>query len=112
MHWFYLVLAVVLEVIGTTAMKWLVNRGYIITGTLFVALMVGLAYVALSQATNKIPIALANAFWEGLGMILIASISLVFLNEAISLAQGMALVLAMIGIIIINIGNAMQEQTL
>lgn len=110
MHWIYLIIAVTLEVIGTTVMKWLVNEDQLLLGSLFITLMVGLAYLALSQATSKIPIALANAFWEGLGMILIASVSFVFLGEAISIGQMFALLLAIIGIVIINSGHAMQEK--
>ncbi|WP_372761197.1 multidrug efflux SMR transporter [Pseudoalteromonas sp.] len=111
MHWIYLIIAVILEVIGTTVMKWLVDNDHILLGSLFVTLMVGLAYLALSQATSKIPIALANAFWEGLGMVFIASVSIVFLGEAISVGQVFALFLAISGIVIINSGHAMQEQT-
>ena len=55
MHWIYLIIAVTLEVIGTTVMKWLVNEDQLLLGSLFVTLMVGLAYLALSQATSKIP---------------------------------------------------------
>ena len=43
-------------------------------------------------------------------MILIASVSFVFLGEAISIGQMFALLLAIIGIVIINSGHAMQEQ--
>lgn len=110
MHWFYLILAVVFEVIGTTVMKWFVNQGHMLLGTISVAFMVGLAYVTLSQATTKIPVALANAFWEGLGMVLIASVSLVFLGEAISIGQAFALLLAVVGIAITNYGSYVQNQ--
>lgn len=109
MHWFYLVLAVVFEVVGTTIMKWFVNQGYMLSGTLFVTFMVGLAYLSLSQATTRIPVALANAFWEGLGMLLIALVSFAFLGEAISAGQAFALLLALLGIVVINYGAYVQN---
>lgn len=110
MHWFYMVLAVVFEVIGTTVMKWFVNQGQMLLGTFFVAFMVGLAYLSLSQATSRIPVALANAFWEGLGMLLIALVSFAFLGESISLGQAGALLLAILGIVVINYGSYVQNQ--
>src|SRR5690554_1742971 len=91
-------------------MKWFVNQGYMLWGTLFVAFMVGLAYLSLSQATSRIPVALANAFWEGLGMLLIALVSFAFLGESISLGQAAALVLAIVGIVIINYGSYLQSK--
>lgn len=99
------------EVIGTAVMKWFVNQGYMLWGTLFVAFMVGLAYLSLSQATSRIPVALANAFWEGLGMLLIALVSFAFLGEAISAGQAFALLLALLGIVVINYGSYVQNNS-
>ncbi len=97
------------EVIGTTTMKLLVSEGHQVAGTLVAIGMIGISYVLLSQATIKIPVALANAFWEGFGMILIAGVSIAILGERISVMQGIALVLAIAGIVITNYGHHLQE---
>ncbi len=109
MHWFFLILAVLGEVSGTTAMKILVSGGHQISGTLVAIIMIGLSYILLSQATTKIPVALANAFWEAFGMILIAAISIAVLGEQISALQSMALILAIAGIVITHYGHYTEE---
>ncbi|GGO67325.1 DMT family transporter [Bowmanella pacifica] len=110
MHWLFLILAVVGEVIGTIGMKLLVEANQHFYGMLLAAGMVGLAYLLLSQATSIIPVALANAFWEGLGMVLIALGSLYFLGEHISALQMGAIVLALAGIGVLHYGHHLSEQ--
>jgi len=109
MHWVFLLLAILGEVAGTTSMKLLVSAGHPWAGTLVVTAMIGLSYVLLSQATLRIPIAMANAFWEGLGMILIATVSWLWLDEQIQPTQAAAIALAVVGIVILNIGHHRQE---
>ncbi|MBO1926428.1 hypothetical protein J3998_02480 [Thiomicrorhabdus sp. 6S2-11] len=109
MHWVFLLLAVIGEVAGTTAMKVLVSYGHQVAGTLVAIGMIGVSYLLLSQATTKIPVALANAFWEGFGMILVAIVSILILNEHISILQTVALLLAITGIVITHYGHHLQE---
>lgn len=110
MHWFYLIAAVSAEVVGTTLMKFLVSAGQLAQGTLAAIFMVAMAYLFLGKATLRIPVALANAFWEGLGMILIALASLCLLDESISTMQAVGIGVALLGIVIINYGHHQQEQ--
>ncbi|MCX7544115.1 DMT family transporter [Marinicella gelatinilytica] len=110
MHWLYLSLAVIGEVIGTSLMKLLVSGGFLLSGILVAVSMIGISYVLLSQATRTIPVALANAFWEGFGMILIGMVSFMILGEKISAIQTAALLMAVFGIIVINYGHYLQEQ--
>ncbi|MBA4502428.1 DMT family transporter [Marinobacterium marinum] len=105
MHWIFLILAVVGEVLGTTLMKWIVGEGYLFYGTLIAVVMVGVSYVLLSRATLRIPITLANAFWEGVGMVLIALVSLLWLGEQISEYQAAGLALALVGVALTNYGH-------
>ncbi len=109
MHWFYLTAAVSAEVIGTTLMKFLVSADQLALGTLAALTMIALAYLFLGKATVRIPVALANAFWEGLGMILIALVSLQLLGETISLLQGAGIGVAIVGIVVLNYGHYQQE---
>lgn len=109
MHWVFLVLAVVGEVIGTTLMKVFISEGYLIAGTVIAMLAVGVSYLFLSRATIRIPVSFANAAWEGIGMVLIAFISYLWLQEQISLLQTAGIVLSLAGITIIHYGYR-QEQ--
>ncbi|MGB2130318.1 MAG: DMT family transporter [Marinobacterium sp.] len=110
MHWVFLILAVVGEVVGTTLMKLIVSEGALLYGTLVAVIMVGLSYLFLSRATLRIPITLANAFWEGVGMVLIAMVSLLWLGESITSLQAAGLALALIGVGLTNYGHFYAEQ--
>lgn len=110
MHWVFLCLAVVGEVIGTSLMKLLVSQNHLLSGIAVAVSMIGVAYVLLSQATKTIPVALANAFWEGFGMILVGLVSFILLGEHVNSLQASAMLLAVAGIIIINYGHYVQEQ--
>lgn len=109
MHWIFLILAVVGEVLGTTLMKLIVGEGYLFYGTLVAVTMIGLSYLFLSRATLRIPITLANAFWEGMGMVLIALVSLLWLGEQISEYQVAGLALALVGVALTNYGHFHQQ---
>ncbi|EKF19744.1 DMT family transporter [Nitratireductor pacificus] len=109
LHWLYLIAAVSAEVVGTTLMKLLVSAGHLAQGTLAAIIMVGLAYLLLGKATHRIPVALANALWEGFGMILIALVSLHLLDESISAMQAVGIGTALLGIAVINVGHYRQE---
>lgn len=111
MHWLYLSLAVFAEVVGTIGMKHLISVGQLIQGTLAALAMIALAYLFLGRATLRIPVAVANAFWEGLGIVLIAFASYVLLGEQISFMQGIGIATAVLGIGIINYGHHQQGQT-
>ncbi len=110
MHWLFLSLAVIGEVVGTSFMKLLVSSGHLLPGIFVAVSMIGISYVLLSQATRAIPVALANAFWEGFGMILIGMVSFTILGEKITTLQTAALLMAVAGIIIINYGHYLQAQ--
>ncbi len=110
MHWIFLILAVVGEVIGTTLMKLIVTDGVLLYGTLVAVVMVGISYLLLSRATLRIPITLANAFWEGVGMVLIALVSLLWLGESITSIQAAGLGLALAGVALVNYGHYREEQ--
>ncbi len=110
MHWIFLILAVVGEVLGTTLMKLIVGEGYLLYGSLVAVAMIGLSYLLLSRATLRIPITLANAFWEGMGMVLIALVSLLWLGEQITEYQVAGLALALVGVGVTHYGYFRQQQ--
>lgn len=104
MHWVFLTLAVVGEVLGTSLMKVFSSEGHLLIGTLIAMSAVGVSYVFLSQATLRISVTFANAAWEGLGMVLITGISFVWLQEQISPLQFLGLALSLIGIAVVHYG--------
>lgn len=110
MHWVFLTLAIVGEVAGTSLMKVFISEGYLIAGTAIAMMAVGLSYLLLSRATIRIPVAFANAAWEGIGMVLIAFVSYLWLQEQISLAQMGGIVLSLVGITVIHYGYEQENE--
>lgn len=109
MHWVFLTLAIIGEVVGTSLMKLFVDEGYLVAGTAVAMLAVGLSYLLLSRATIRIPVTFANAAWEGIGMVLIAFISYLWLQEQISVVQAIGIALSLVGIAVIHHGYQQEE---
>lgn len=106
--WLLLVIAIVTEVLGTLAMNasgdtrvwWMYILMYIFICS---------SYSILSFALRSIPVGIAIAIWEGLGVILITGISYFFLEEPLSQKKFFGLCLAVTGIILLNFGEAESE---
>jgi len=105
MSWVYLILAIIMEVIGTTNMK--LSQGF--TKTLpsvlvFVFYIISFAFLTL--ALKKLDISITYAIWSGLGTGLIAAIGFLYFKEPVT-----AIKLVSIGLIVIGvIGLALVEQ--
>lgn len=67
-HVYMLFAAIALEVTGTTFMKFSVMHEWLI-GYPVMLLLMGFSYFCLSKAVKKIPISVAYAVWEGIGLI-------------------------------------------
>ena len=97
MYGFYLAVAIVLEVAGTTCMK--LSEGFtrVIPSVLvFVLYMVSFAFMIL--ALKKMELGVVYAIWAGLGTALIAIIGIVCFQESVSLLK-----IASIGFIVLGV---------
>ena len=80
-HVYMLFAAIALEVTGTTFMKFSVMHEWFI-GYPVMLLLMGFSYFCLSKAVKKIPISVAYAVWEGIGLMGTAFIAWIIFNEA------------------------------
>ena len=78
--WYMLFLAIALEVTGTSTMKFFATHGRM-EGYVFMLIFIGLSYFALSKAVIRIPISVAYATWEGVGLIGTAFVAWFVFNE-------------------------------
>ena len=78
-HWLCLLAAILFEVAGTTVMK--LSFGWRFAH----AALAGLSYYSLAKATTGLPVGVAFAFWEALGLALITLSSICILGEPFSL---------------------------
>lgn len=102
MAYVYLLVAIVAEVIATSALK--ASEGFTRVGP--VALVVvgyGLAFYMLSMTLRTIPVGIAYAMWSGLGIVLISIVSRVLFGQKLDAPAvlGMALIIA--GVLVMNL---------
>ena len=97
-QWLYLILAIVFEVAGTTAMKF--SEGFtktIPSVVMFVFYILSL--VALTYALKKIDMSMAYAVWAGVGTALITVVGIVFFKEPSSMLKIVSIVLIIAGVV-------------
>lgn len=102
--WYMLLLAIALEVTGTSIMKFFAVHGRI-EGYIFMLVFIGLSYFALSKAVLRIPISVAYAVWEGIGLIGTAFVAWFIFNEDMPLLKILAFTVILSGLVMIKKGT-------
>ncbi|WP_439214210.1 DMT family transporter [Duffyella gerundensis] len=102
--WFCLSLAIIFEVSSVTSMK-IVSADNHWTGMAVMYVTIGLSFTFMAFALKKIPLAVAYATWESLGLLAIAAIGSFFFKEHLSFIQMSGILLLLGGVILVNIGE-------
>ncbi|KAF1071919.1 MAG: Spermidine export protein MdtJ [Pseudomonas citronellolis] len=102
--WIYLFAAIGFEVAGTTSIK-LAHHLAPLYGHLLMYVMIGLSYYCLSLAIKRVPVGVAYALWEGIGIVLITLVSVTWLGEQLSLDKALGLAVMIAGILLIKSGT-------
>lgn len=101
-HWIFLGIAIVGEVVATSALK--TSEGFT---KLVPSLLVASGYIAafyfLSLALRSIPVGIAYAIWAGLGIVLVAAIAWVLHGEKLDGAAIAGMLLIVAGVIVMNV---------
>lgn len=101
-HYVYLLLAIVAETIGTTALQ--ASQQFSRLGpSVIVVISYGIAFYLLAMALRFMPVGVAYAIWSGLGIVLIALIGLVMFGQKLDIAAVVGLGLIIAGIVIIQL---------
>ncbi|EGL54972.1 MAG: SMR family transporter [Pseudomonadota bacterium] len=101
-HWIYLAIAIVAEVIATSALKAsheftrLIPTIIVVTGYLT-------AFYFLTLSLRVIPVGIAYAIWAGLGIVLIAIISWILYGQKLDLPALLGMGLIISGVLVINL---------
>jgi len=102
MGWILLVLAIVLEVVGTTNMK--LSEGFSkLVPSVLVLFFYALSIVALTFAVNRLDVSVAYAVWSGMGTALVALIGIWVFQESLSATKLIALGLIIVGVAMLHL---------
>lgn len=100
-----LFLAILLEITGTSLMKFFSLQGENY-GYFLMIIFIGLSYFSLSKAVIKIPISTAYAVWEGIGLIGTAIVAYFIFEEQMSTTKILAFLAILIGLFMVKYGTS------
>ena len=101
-HVIYLILAVMAETVGTTALQ--ASQQFTRPlPSLLVVLAYGAAFYMLSLTLSVMPVGLVYAIWSGLGIVLIAGIGFVVFGQRLDTPAVLGIALILGGILVIQL---------
>ncbi len=104
MGWILLVLAILLEVAGTTNMK--LSEGFSkLVPSVLVLFFYALSIIALTFAVNRLDVSVAYAVWSGMGTALVAVIGLWYFQESLTSIKVVALGLIIVGVVMLHLAS-------
>ncbi|MBW5406678.1 multidrug/spermidine efflux SMR transporter subunit MdtJ [Morganella morganii] len=103
-YWMFLGLAIITEVIGTLSMKYASVSGGS-AGMIVMYIMIASSYILLSMAVKKVALGVAYALWEGIGILIITTFSVMWFHESLSPLKLGGLSLLIAGITLIKYGT-------
>jgi small multidrug resistance pump len=99
---FYLLLAILAEVTGTTFVK--LSQGFTrLFPSVLIFVFYGLSLGFLGLALKKVDLSLAYAVWSGLGIAFIASVGILFFREPVTTMKMVSLALIVAGVVGLNL---------
>jgi small multidrug resistance pump len=102
LYWFYLVLAIVTEVAGTTFLK-LSDGMTKIVPIILTFVLYGVSFVFLGLCLKKIDVGVSYAIWSGLGTALITIVGIMYFKEPMSALKIASIVLIIVGVVGLNL---------
>ena len=102
MPWLYLAIAIVAEVVATSALKESQEFSRIGPSTI-VVIGYGVAFYLLAVVLRTMPVGIAYAIWSGAGMVLIAIVGWIRFRQALDVPAILGMLLIGLGVLIINV---------
>ena len=102
MSYLFLTIAIIAEVIATSALK--ASQGFSVSMPSIITILgYAVALFFLSLTLKTIPVGIAYAIWSGAGIVLISTVGWIFFKQHLDLAAIIGLGLMLAGIIVINV---------
>ena len=102
MHWIFLAIAIVAEVVGTSFLKAAAGFTKPLPSLMVVA-GYGTAFLFLSMTLDRIPVGVAYAIWSGAGVTLIALIGWLAFGQKLDAAAVLGMGLIIGGVVVLNL---------
>lgn len=101
-HWIYLGVAILSEVIATSALK--LSDGFTrFWPSAVVVIGYAISFYCLSLILKILPVGVVYAIWSGVGIALIALIGWIFLGQSLDWPAVLGLSLIVAGVVVINL---------
>ncbi len=107
MGYVYLALAIIAEVVATSALKSSQEFTRLMPSVI-VVLGYGIAFYLLSLVLKTIPVGVAYAIWAGVGIALVATVSAIMFNQMPDAPAVIGIALIISGVVVINVFSKMQ----
>lgn len=102
MQWLYLAIAIVCEVIATSALK--ASEGFTrLAPSVLVVLGYVVAFYCLSLTLRSIAVGIVYAIWSGVGIVLISLVGWLLFGQTLSWAAMLGMAFITVGVIILNL---------
>jgi small multidrug resistance pump len=110
LHWLYLAMAIVAEVIGTSFLK--SSAGFTRLGpSLIVVIGYAVAFYLLAITLRTMSVGIAYAVWAGAGVALITVIGWAFFRQPLDAAALIGIALIVAGVVVINLFSSSVAHT-
>lgn len=105
MHWIYLAIAIVAEVIATSCLK--PSEGFTrLWPSVAVVAGYGLAFFFLSLTLRTLPVGVAYAVWSGVGIVLVATVGWLAFGQKLDAPAVIGMAMIICGVAILNLFSA------
>ncbi|HKU95369.1 MAG TPA: SMR family transporter [Vineibacter sp.] len=102
MGYLYLAIAIVCEVIATSALKASAEFTRLVPSVV-VVVGYGIAFYFLALTLRTIPVGIAYAIWSAIGIVLIALVGWIWFRQALDLPAIIGLALIIAGVVVVNV---------
>ncbi len=100
--WLSLAVAILAEVVGTSALK--ASEGFSrLWPSLLVVAGYSIAFYFLSLTLKQLPVGIAYAVWSGVGTVLVTLIGVIAFQQKIDLAGALGIALIIAGVLVLNL---------
>ena len=101
-HYFYLVLAIIAETIGTSALQASHQFTRLVPSVICVTTY-ALSFYLLAYTLKYMPVGVVYAVWSGLGIVMIAAIGYIVFDQKLDFYAVLGLALIVSGVVVIHL---------